>query len=359
MPKHSIQDTLLALHINAQCDCACPDGSCPEQATPAPLIAYLELTSLCNNHCLGCPNPFTFRQKENSLTTLSVNQWSAILERLLPHVQRVKLTGGEPTLYPHFLEIINLLDDMALPFDLFTNGRWREPKKILHLLSKSRYFGGCLTSLHGPSTDSHEAFNKTSGSFQETVGNIRLAINDGIPVVLSTIITQRNYFLIDDLLALGEDLGVSHIVFNRYLGYVLPEISPTPAQLIQAVRHIEHRRAEGYRVKFSVCIPRCFIDSSSQGCLAGVTTCTIDPLGNMRPCNHAPLIIGNLLRQNLRKLWYSNAIKQWRNLPEQCEDCSMNSTCRGGCRAQAMLTGKKYDHFIDTSVHKRALLGML
>jgi len=262
---------------------------------------------------------------------------------MLPHLQRVKLTGGEPTLHCDFSEIVALLDDMAMPFDLFTNGRWQDPERLVRLLSETRHFGGCLISLHGPTADSHEAFNGVPGSFEETVRNIRLAAFQGIPVVLSTIITQKNYALVDDLLALGEELGVLHIVFNRYVGLPVLGISPTSFQLTEAMCHVDRRRTEGYQVKFSVCIPQCLMPSSSQGCLAGIAACTIDPWGNMRPCNHAPLIVGNLLRQELGGLWHSESMAWWRERSEECSGCHMFFRCRGGCRAQAMLTGSEYD----------------
>lgn len=352
MPGHSTQKSLLPPHVSGQCDCACPDGSYLEQIAPGPLIAYLEITPACNSDCVGCPNEPTFHQVPYRLNILRLDQWAMILDRMLPHLQRAKLTGGEPTLHNDFPDIVALLDDMAVPFDIFTNGRWPDPDGLVQLLGQTKHFGGCLISLHGPTADSHEAFVGAPGCFQETVRNIRLAISEGLPVVLSTIITQKNHTLIDDLLALSEEIGVSHIVFNRYVGLPWRGISPSPAQLMQAIRHIDLRRAEGHRVKFSVCIPQCFVPSSSRGCLAGTAACTVDPWGNMRPCNHAPLVVGSLLHQDLKQLWHSKTMKRWRELPDGCYGCSMFSVCRGGCQAQAMLDGNKYDTLMTKAPHQ-------
>ena len=344
MLHHSVREPLLALHISGQCDSEDPpDEGDSSRVAPGPLIAYLELLAACNNRCVGCCNEPTFHQVLHRRGMLRFDQWAMIIKRLLPNLRRVKLTGGEATLHPDFAEIVTLLDDMAMPFDLFTNGRWLDPDGLVRLLAHATHFGGCLISLHGPTAESHEGFSDVPGCFEETVRNIRLATAGGVPVVLSCIITQKNYALIDDLLALAEEMAVSHIVFSRYVGLPLPGISPTPFQLMQAVRHIDKRKAEGHRIQFSVCIPQCFVPSSSQGCVAGTAASTIDPWGNMRPCNHAPLIAGNLLRQELNEVWHSDAMQEWRKAPDECSSCAAFSTCRGGCRAQAMLTANKYD----------------
>ena len=103
---------------------------------------------------------------------------------------------------------------MAVSFDLFTNGRWSNPGKLVRLLGDSKCFGGCLISLHGPVAVAHEMFTGVTGSYEETVRSIRYATAAGIPVVLSTIITQKNYDLIDDMLTLGEEMEVSHLLVS-------------------------------------------------------------------------------------------------------------------------------------------------
>lgn len=357
MHKHVDRESSVVAHIaNAQCDCACPDGSCPEQVAAGPLIAHLELTAACNNSCVGCCNITTFGHDYNHPGIMAEGQWATILSRLRPHLQRVKLTGGEPTLHYDFSRIVGLLNDMAIPFDLFTNGRWHNPDALVRLLTQSDCFGSCLISLHGPTASVHESFTGVADSFGETKKNILSAIGKGLPVVLSTIITQQNYFLTDDMLSLCEVLGCSHIVFNRYVGPFLPDISPSPQQLREAVQRVDALRSEGHRCKFSVCIPQCFTPSSSQGCMAGIAACTIDPWGNMRPCNHAPLIVGNLFRQGLEEVWYSRLMVQWRKSPDVCHGCSAFSWCRGGCRAQALLSGENHDPLIPTSCQSSTMI---
>ena len=74
----------------------------------------------------------------------------------------------------------------------------------------------------------------------------------------------------------------------------------------------------------------------------------------MRPCNHAPLICGNLLEQSVEEVWQSEAMQGWRNmLPKPCEACLDLSKCHGGCRAVAMDLGLAKDPLIGQLVLER------
>ncbi|MBC7251971.1 MAG: SPASM domain-containing protein, partial [Anaerolineae bacterium] len=64
----------------------------------------------------------------------------------------------------------------------------------------------------------------------------------------------------------------------------------------------------------------------------------------VRPCNHAPLICGNLLEQSIEEIWHGEAMNRWRGMvAEQCWHCLELSRCHGGCRAMAMIQGVEKD----------------
>lgn len=143
---------------------------------------------------------------------------------------------------------------------------------------------------------------------------------------------------------LGQELGVQQIVFNRYVGKTEDDCAPTPTQLKQALIDIEAMRVGGANVKLSVTVPQCFHPTSATGCGAGDTFITIDPWGNIKPCNHTPMILGNLRYDSVEKIMASRQLDYWRNLPlANCHDCSALAVCGGGCRAEAMLNHSNYD----------------
>ncbi|MCD6345270.1 MAG: radical SAM protein, partial [Anaerolineae bacterium] len=179
-----------------------------------PIFAYIELTSQCNNHCPGCGNVFAGNRDSSPLP---VDQWHRILHKLRPHLLHLCLTGGEPTLYPEFEEILGLICQLDIPFSLFTNARWHNPERVTRLLRNSPGLVEIFVSLHGPDSKSHDAFTGVVGSFQETCENIRRAVTAALSVSTNTIITRLNFNRVDEVLQLGQDLGASSITFSRYI----------------------------------------------------------------------------------------------------------------------------------------------
>jgi radical SAM protein with 4Fe4S-binding SPASM domain len=304
-----------------------------------PAFYSLELTPSCNNCCPGCCNVFidaTVPQATRDASPpLSAAQWRALLAKIHPHAERVRLTGGEPTLHPEFTEIVRVLAEFGISFSIFTNACWQHPDQLVALLKTTPQCVGLLISLHGADAETHEAFSGMPGSFAETVCNIRLAARAGLKVATSTVVFKQNFDKLADIVAFSAALGADHAVVNRYLGASLPAIEPSYAELQIAVQTAERLRREGARVKFGNGVPQCFVTNSSTGCLAGVAYCAVSPWGELRPCNHSPTVAGDLLTQPLEQVWRSAAMENWRSLmPRECETtCSMYPTCHGGCRA--------------------------
>jgi len=307
-----------------------------------PAIFALEITSVCNNHCPGCSNIYARNRQETSL--LSAQDWRDVLKPFISEAVQIRLTGGEPTLHPDFFEVFDYVRSHKARVTIFTNGRWVDPKTLVEYIKGKNNFSGLLVSLHGAKAETHEAFSGIPGSFNETLSNIRLAIANGIRVGLSTIITRHSYNEVDEIFVLGQELGVSHIAFNRYIGIPLPEIEPTLEQSRIAIQRINTLAQNGAHVKFGIGIPQCFVDNISDGCLAGVAYASIDPWGNLRPCAHSPKIIGSLRERSLEELWHSQSMQEWRALmPSACVQCAAYSVCHGGCRAVQELHPSKRD----------------
>lgn len=78
---------------------------------PMPKALRLQLTSYCNMACTMCP---CSRNKEYSVISKVI--LSKIVEVCSPHIRTIGMSYlGEPTLHPHFWEVVNFLSE---------NGRW-------------------------------------------------------------------------------------------------------------------------------------------------------------------------------------------------------------------------------------------
>jgi radical SAM protein with 4Fe4S-binding SPASM domain len=309
----------------------------------APVSFYLELTPVCNNRCPGCGNAFVEpgkRAVQPCKAPLPADGWQEILGQLGPYARRLKLTGGEPTLHPEFEAIVHNIADTNIPFMLFSNGRWAEPQRLVEFLGALPQFEGFLISLHGPNATSHEAFTATPGSFEQALVGVRTAVQGGLPVSLSCVLTRYNWPLVKIMADLARELGAASLVFNRYIGPDAARLAPSPEALRVAIQQIVALRAAGRPVKLGNCLPTCFEATDQAGCLAGLAFFTVDPWGEVRPCNHASLNCGNLKEHSVAEIWRSPAMEQWRRIqPEACQGCPALSTCRGGCRAEALFRG--------------------
>jgi AdoMet-dependent heme synthase len=338
-------------------------SECPDERWKGKGVQHIffELTPACNNRCPGCLNEsFIADFPKRALKAhyhgppLNKHDWLSLLLRLPETLRLVTLSGGEPTLHPEFMDILQELESRRLEFVIFTNGRWPDPLGLIAWLKNSLYFKGFLISLHGASAATHEAFSGLESSFEETVGNIRLAASAGLPITLSAVITRQNLSELVLMPSLALELGAEELSFNRYL--YSPErvrtggesiTPPLPHQLQEAVRQIEYLRRKyeaQIRIGYGPAIPQCFEDSVSQGCSAGDASLVIDPWGNVKPCLHVNLTCGNLLRDDFETIWSSESLRMWRSLgDETCSKCSALSVCGGGCKAMTLSWGKKRD----------------
>jgi len=321
----------------------------------APIFCFLEITNKCNNNCFGCGNVFQYKRSEKDLT---YKQWKTIINKIAPHINHVRVTGGEPSLRKDLFLILDELEKRKIEFSIFTNARWNNPNIFLNRLKKYKLFTGLLISLHGATAFSHEKWSRIKGSFKETIKNIRLAISCDIMVDTNAVISPYNYDEVEKLTKLAFNLGAKTMVFNRFYGknesgdFQKLETETSEKQLITAIKTIEKLKNKyNGRVIHGNCTPQCFYPTSSGGCLTGITYCTIDPFGNVRPCNHSPWKIGNILKKSLPSLWQSSKMREWRNyFPAECKKCSLFLKCHGGCKALMAEFGMQKDPLMKKTI---------
>ncbi len=296
-----------------------------------PAIVALEITAACNNRCPGCSNVYA-AARPGQVTP--AEQWERWLAEFAPEAVQLRLTGGEPTLHPEFGRIFAAATSYSARVTVFTNGRWRDPAGLVRQVRGRENFSGLLVSLHGARAETHEAFNGVPGSYRETLGNIRRAVEAGIPVALSTVLTRQGWREAAGVVALGKELGAQHVAFNRYIGPPDPTIEPSSAEMEQALGEIEGMIAAGEKIRYGVGVPQCFAANASEGCLAGVAYVSVDPWGSLRPCAHSPTVVGSLARTGFQQAWNGEAMAAWRALmPPECTGCAAYPACHGGCRA--------------------------
>ena len=304
-----------------------------------PYIYTLEITSACNANCVGCGNVFP-----RGNLHITAEDCQRVLERISPHVEMLRITGGEPTLSPTFADILRTLDRLGKPIVVFTNGLWEKPHHTIEILRNCHNLDGILVSLHGYSAASYQAF--TDGDhFSTIVANIQRASEAGIVVNTNTILTHKNIDHMPEVVELATQAGAQVVAFSRYYGVPIADLTDLSAEEFKfAVQQVASFRAAGRAVKFNNNIPLCLGGELTQACPAGDTHCTISPTCKVRVCNHSPYEVGDILATSIEQIWQSDRVKRWREqVPAICRQCVAFDLCKGGCRANAQANGLSTD----------------
>lgn len=307
-----------------------------------------EATQKCNNDCLFCYNVWKGSEPYPD-GELSTSDTKHLITKTIKDTgcKQFTFTGGEPLLRPDLPELVSHAKSMGVNVTVISNGTLitedvaRDYIKLgvglfeLPLLSADRAVHNELSR--------NDAFDKVV----ESVANIKL--HKGL-VVTVFVGTKRNIDGLKDMIELSIALGADGIMFNRFnVGGEgtrhIEELLPTPAQVIQALETVEEAMAK-YKISIACSIPvqPCVIDTARFKkvhfgyCAAGTKRAyyTVDPVGNVRPCNHTPSILGNILTESFTALTAKPRIKPFMDaLPEFCRDCAIAATCQGGCKAAA------------------------
>lgn len=131
----------------------------------------------CNNRCVMCTNPEDFWES-NVYTREFLEKRLSDLGEKIKAEESILLTGGEPTIHPQFLEVLQFAraNCPACHIDLLSNGRrffygdfTREVMKISDMT--------IAVALHGFSDGSHDRITRSPGSFKQTIGGLKNILN--------------------------------------------------------------------------------------------------------------------------------------------------------------------------------------
>ncbi len=307
-----------------------------------------EVTERCQHDCMHCYNvwknaaPYP-RGELDTAATLD------LLGRMLDATgaSLVSLSGGEPLLRRDLDDIVAFLRDRGVAVNLISNGALIDAAAVGRL-------GGRVAVWELPllaaDRDVHDRLSGAAGAFDrvtEAVSDLKLR---GERVVTVFVATRLNLPGFAEALELAIALGADGLMLNRFNPggrgrEHIALLQPTPAELTRALDLAERvSRDYDFPVSCSIPMPPCLFATgryerlSFGFCAAGTERAyyTVDPLGNVRPCNHSPTILGNLRRERFADLARGDCMRAFvAARPRFCEGCALADACRGGCKAAA------------------------
>lgn len=302
--------------------------------------AYFQITDRCNQSCVFCLRP-----SDNPID-INFNKLKIDINSMVEDgVNRVYVTGGEPTLHKDLFKIIRYIKKAGIPrVDLQTNGVNLADKKLVLNLKKAGietiYF-----ALHDYTEKLSGKTRGVNGYLKKTLAGIRNSIEQGLTTCVVHVIYSGNYKklpLFIDFLKLNfpniDDVNLSLIstqgraMTNKW---TIPKYSRIKPYLINAIKKCKEW---GVHFNISAKVPLCIIKGYEEYAIS-----TIFMVENLiifnRYINDAK---GDLSSNN--KVAFKDIGKDGPNKAPQCKKCTVNKICSGFYEDYAKVWG--YDDFI-------------
>lgn len=304
----------------------------------APMRMDLALTYKCQNRCSHCYN-----EPERKLGELRKEEWFDVLKRCegaaIPHVV---FTGGEPTLVEFLPELIAYAEDLGLVTGLNTNGRKLKDDSYAKGLKDSGLDHLQIT-LESPDEAVHDSMSGEKGAFRETMEGLKNAMKSGIFTMTNTTITKANKESIKAMPKFLKENGVSTFAVNSIIFSgkgAASNSNLTKEELIPLLDELA-RGARDNELRFIWYTPTKYCELNPVQMGLGVKQCTaarlsmaVEPNGDVIPCQSYYKSIGNILKNDWRKIWDNELCKKLREPQKpmkECETCADLSLCGGGC----------------------------
>jgi MoaA/NifB/PqqE/SkfB family radical SAM enzyme len=144
----------------------------------------LIITNVCNSTCKYC----LYDKKTNYLPLEDIKKVVKSAKQL--GIETVTITGGEPSLHPHFFEILDYVTSLNLPVGLISNGFNMDKKKVQRILNYGSVQLWTSLDSHIPQIND---FQRGKNSFRNATNFIRIIrqINPNQYIGAVSIITKN------------------------------------------------------------------------------------------------------------------------------------------------------------------------
>lgn len=345
--RKDYQDVLFIVNTFAKTPDVCPVSYLGvEKVEPfhkelsAPYRMDLAITYRCNNKCLHCYAGGPRETKE-----LSTQEWILIINKLFNlGIPQVVFTGGEPTLRDDLPALIAQTQKIGLVSGLVTNGRRLKDEPYFKSLVDAGLDHVQITlESHNPKI--HDKITGVKGSWDETVQGLKNAIASPIYTISNTTLNQYNVKDILKTIDFAHSLGLKQFACNSLIysgkapevakSFALDETSLEPI----LTRMRDHARELGMEFIWYTPTEYCVlnplqIELGIKSCSACRVSMCIEPDGTVIPCQSYFVPLGNILKDEWKKIWQNPVclkLRARKYVPEKCYECPTLHVCGGGC----------------------------
>jgi len=279
-----------------------------------PITIQFELTSKCNLKCLHCYN----RSGENFInTTMTTESWLKLSKQIVKYggIFQCILSGGEPFLLGEdLLKIMDILHSDGTSFVIISNGYYINDLWIKKL--KKYRFYWMQISIDGSNETLHDNFRGVKGSWKKALDASLKISNAGFPLVIAHTVTPDNIDKLSDMAELAYYLGATSLIVGESLpsgrAYKNVEILLNENQKNYMYDQLT-KLQELYGSKLEIQRSGSAKNQLMRYKIGPNIGLIVRPNGDMRLDCMAPFIIGNVLKDDFKKIWDEKGKVCWEN----------------------------------------------
>ncbi|MEZ4445003.1 MAG: radical SAM protein [Polyangiaceae bacterium] len=213
----------------------------------------LHLTYTCPERCGFCSEDH--RMKRYRPYPVTFGRVATVLRQHAERgVRNIHLTGGEPTIFPRFVDVLRLAKKLRMRTSVGTIGTRLSDEAFAR--EAIPYLDEGLFSIHGPDAALHDRMAGREGSFEQVTRAITLcrALRPDFGAYVNTVVTRDNVESLGDTVALAADLGATLVVISNVtpegLGLDHYERLAVPLEDLRRVLPTVPARAPGVILRF-------------------------------------------------------------------------------------------------------------
>lgn len=306
-------------------------------------VLQWHLSEACNLKCFHC------YQENHKSTPLTYEQLESIylqFKELLIKTNRkgcINITGGEPLCNPYLFKILDLIkkDSDIVTFALLSNGTLITEEIAKKIKSYDPYY--VQVSLEGGKATND--YIRGRGTYEKIAKGIKALKKQGIYTSISFTATNLNYKEFPKVVKYARKYHVNNVWSDRYIPLGGSEDKNLMLNFMQtreyfAIMNQEReklKRKKGNKTTISMhrALQFQMTNDFAYGCTAGDTLLTVMENGDLVPCRRMPIVVGNLLTENMTELYFHHEVlKKLRKdkIPDDCALCEYSETCHGGLK---------------------------
>ena len=333
-------------------------------------LLFWETTIKCNLTCAHCRRLESDEAADKDLSTAQAKGLIGQLADLgkdQPFMPVLVFSGGEPLCREDLFELVGQAQMAGIIPALATNGTLIDAAAAQRIADSG--IVRVAVSLDGATAEVHNKLRQLDGSFERALEGISCLREKDVPFQINVTLTKHNAEQLEDIYELAESLGAVAVHIFMLVpvgcGQVLAETDMlSPQQIEQKLLEICRMDGQGRLQVKVTCGPhyeriirqqglyqahreRLPIEKqkSSRGCLAGLGVLFVGHQGDVFPCGYLPVKCGNVLKDKLSEIWYSNKdlvrMRDSSSLEGKCGICGYKQVC-GGCRGRAYAATGNY-----------------